>query len=494
MNNRNIAWVIIILVLSALACSLGGGGGDESASSQVSIGEEGSDASAPTQPPVVEDIETVEEETPTPEPEPEAVEFPGVMGLEQFDSYRANIIFEFTDASGDFMGDETTSQHQEILIEVNKNPEIWHQVNKIESEGAIEVDTESEAYYADDLAYTKAFDNWLAQAGLLGRSQFMNPGLFAHLPETALCDSEAETINGVSAIRCSFTEEDNVSYALDAAAIEGDVWIAEDGNYILKYVLDVEGLDLKGAFDSGGFEFFKTYDIVYELTDINEVTIELPAEAQGADLVDSTSTLDEKSGLAALEGGDVFFDAFAGMSYYSTADLESIVDFHLEDLAAAGWAAIPVESYVEEDGYALLVFEDKTGGILRVYAQRDLGHQGYFVSMTLPYDIPDFAGDDSSAGGAESGTSGSDFPLLDNAEEVNVLGGFVNYYTASDISSVVDFYRQQFSADGWEEDATASVVQPDTLGMLQFKKDGETLMMTAAKEDDGRTNVIIVAQ
>jgi len=168
-----------------------------------------------------------------------------------------------------------------------------------------------------------------------------------------------------------------------------------------------------------------------------------------------------------------------------------------------GYQELPEESYVE-DGYALLVFEDETGGILRVFIQKDLGGKGYFVTATLPFENPNlFGGEseggsevDSGSGGASGagGASASEFPVLDDAEEITSLGGFVTYYSATDIPSTIEFYRQALSAEGWEEDSAQTLIQPDTLGMMQFKKDDETVMVTITKEEGGRTNIIVVTQ
>ena len=263
MKKQIFTWAMIVFLVPLLACSLGGGG-DESASSQASLGGESSEEAAPTQVPVVEDIEEVQEETPTPETSgPETVEFPGVLGVEEFDSYQATIVMEFAGATGEAFADVPTDQRQETFLEVIQEPDTWHQEFSIQSTGAFDVDITTEYYYIDDVNYTLASGNWIAQEGLAGRVQFSHPSLVAPLPETALCDTEPETINGISVIHCTFTEEDNVADSLDAANIEGEVWIAEDGGYVVKYILDAEQLDLKGGF-SGGYEYFETYTIDYK--------------------------------------------------------------------------------------------------------------------------------------------------------------------------------------------------------------------------------------
>jgi hypothetical protein len=60
MKKNNLFWVVMIGLISTLACSLLGGGGSESAASNVSLGEsEPAEAAAPIEAPVVEDVEEV---------------------------------------------------------------------------------------------------------------------------------------------------------------------------------------------------------------------------------------------------------------------------------------------------------------------------------------------------------------------------------------------------------------------------------------------------
>jgi len=487
MRKQLFTWMMIVLMVPTLACGLFGGG-EESASSAVSLGEDTEESAEPTQPPVVEDVEEISEE-PTPEPaEPESAPFAGSIGLDQFDSYRTNITLQFTGATGEASGDQTTDQRQDIVLEVVKSAQIWHQAIQIQAEGAINTDVETESYYVDGVTYTQTFDNWIAQDGLLGRSQFSNPRLYTALPETALCNTEPENVNGISTIHCTFTEQDQVANSLEGAErIQGDVWIAEEGNYVVKYELAAQNLALKGLF-TGGFEQFETYNLSYELLDTNNVSIELPAEAQGTEPIANPDTADS-SGLAAPDGAEVFVDSFAGMNYFSTDDLSSIADFHLETLPAAGWQAVPEESY-RDDGYALLIFENEEG-VLRVFIQQDLGEEGYFVSATLPFDQPGLgSGGDTgdSTGGSTAGAADVDLPLLDDAEDVFSAGGITTYFTPSDMTTVVDFYREELTVAGWTEDTTSSYVD-DATAILTFNNNGTTLLISATAGDDGRISV-----
>lgn len=479
-----VLWAVLIFLLPALACSLGGGG-SESASSNVSLGGDDTEAAAPTEPPVEEDIEQTQAETPTPEPaEPESQPLAATVGMEQFDSFRANMFLEFTGAKGESTGDKTTDQRQDYLIEATKNPRVRHQIITIKSQGAVQTDSTSESFFVDDVTYTKSVGNWIAQPKLMGLSQFANPETFVSLPETAICGDQPEDVNGVSAIKCTFTEQDNVSKGLDAATIQGTVWVAQNGNYVVKYELEAQQVNLKGAF-SGGYEQFSTYNLGYELVDANssDINISLPAEAQGTQVIDASIT-PGSSGLATPDGAEIFVDSEFGLNYFANTDLPAIVNFHRQQLTSAGWTELADESYVDDNLQALLVFENETG-LLRVFVSKDI-EGGYFVSITLPYDAPGLSG-----GGSDS--SGGSLPILDDATDKVSSGPVTTYYTASSVAEAVAFYRAELPAQGWTEN-TATSLTGDANALLTFEKEGATLTVSINQESEGRVNVNLIQQ
>jgi hypothetical protein len=109
------------------------------------------------------------------------------------------------------------------------------------------------------------------------------------------------------------------------------------------------------------------------------------------------------------------------------------------------------------------------------------------ITITAP-EIDSAAGDSGVESGAE-GTNTGDMPVLEDAEEVMSMAGFTNYYTQAAIADVVDYYRQELPAMGWIENAGPAYTD-ESNALLNFEKDGQTLMLTVTLED-GRTSVII---
>jgi hypothetical protein len=149
-----------------------------------------------------------------------------------------------------------------------------------------------------------------------------------------------------------------------------------------------------------------------------------------------------------------------------------------------------------DDQNALLAFENEEG-ILRVFVQKDLGDEGYFVSITLPFEEPILGDGSGSTGDATTGggaaTDAPDVPILDDATELFAAGQVVTYYTASEVADVLNFYREELTALGWTENA-ATAFSDDSTGLLTFEKDGVTLTLAVSKESEGRVNVNVIQQ
>jgi hypothetical protein len=131
-----------------------------------------------------------------------------------------------------------------------------------------------------------------------------------------------ETINGVP----------TAHYKLDVSGLEtmgylngnGDVWVAEPGNYVVKYTFQATGTD-KWFGGSSNTEGTIKWD--YEVSDINQpIDIQAPADCGGAaeDIPMMTDAQDQA--------------AFGDMSTYSTpSSFEDVVAFYEKEMKANGW-------------------------------------------------------------------------------------------------------------------------------------------------------------
>jgi hypothetical protein len=130
----------------------------------------------------------------------------------------------------------------------------------------------------------------------------------------------SETINGVATDHYTFDER--AIGGVDVADATGEVWVASEGGYVIKYVLTVEaGADFFGEGRQG------TTSLDYALTDINQpITVALPADCP-AGMVDAPLLPD------AVEAVHV-----PGLiSYTTSTSTADAAAFYQEQLPTLGW-------------------------------------------------------------------------------------------------------------------------------------------------------------
>ena len=133
-----------------------------------------------------------------------------------------------------------------------------------------------------------------------------------------------ETINGVP----------TVHYKVDASSLnalgylngDGDVWVADPGDYVVKYTMQATATGKESFFGSTLGEGTFKWD--YEVSDVNQpINIQPPENCGGAseDIPMMSDAQDQAS--------------MGGMSTYSTASaLKDVVAFYEKEMKAKGWA------------------------------------------------------------------------------------------------------------------------------------------------------------
>lgn len=132
-----------------------------------------------------------------------------------------------------------------------------------------------------------------------------------------------ETVNGVP----------TVHYKVDASGLEtlgylnsdGDVWVAEPGNYVVKYTFQAKATGKDSLFGSAMGEGTIKWD--YEVTEVNQpITIQAPENCGGA--AEDIPMMSDAQDQAAM----------GGMSTYSTpSKLADAVAFYEKEMKAKGW-------------------------------------------------------------------------------------------------------------------------------------------------------------
>ena len=128
-----------------------------------------------------------------------------------------------------------------------------------------------------------------------------------------------ERVNGVMCRHYKFDEK-GLTWGTFARA-EGEVWVAVEGDYVVKYMLQADGKDPVGGDDEGHIEW------EYEVRDVNQpITIEPPAGCSAA----------ESEFPIMPDAADV--TTMSGMVMYTSAStFDQVQAFYQEQMPANGW-------------------------------------------------------------------------------------------------------------------------------------------------------------
>jgi hypothetical protein len=221
----------------------------------------------------------------------EAVPFTATPGLERLKSYRMNFEADFDGtqqsrpASGTING----------LFEVTKDPSAQHWLINTSGEtlrqlvpvGSVEL------YSIEDTMHFQNPQNgsWMSLPKFLVDGMLpegiSNPEDSIELPQTAVLQPGQEIVNALATRRYTFGPDDVAVHGARFESVDGTIWVAVDGEFVVKYEADVTGQF--EDFAVGGLRFLDegTLSMMYELNDVNgEFTIEAPVQSSGFSLGD----------------------------------------------------------------------------------------------------------------------------------------------------------------------------------------------------------------
>lgn len=174
-----------------------------------------------------------------------------------------------------------------------------------------------------------------------------------------------ETVNGIPAVH----------YKLDVTGLEtmgylngdGDVWVAEPGNYVVKYTFQATGTDKLFGMGTGKNE--GTIKWNYEITDANQpIDIKAPENCGGA--AEDIPMMADATNQA----------AFGGTSTYSSpSKFADVVAFYEKEMKAKGWTE--AEGGMSSDGLSMKNYT-KDGRSVQVMITADTSANTTSVMIT----------------------------------------------------------------------------------------------------------------
>jgi outer membrane lipoprotein-sorting protein len=251
--------------------------------------------------------------------------------LEGLDSYRMRFTMTFEGTDGD---GETVQSTLEMEVEYVRDPFAMRVAISGSDEDIGLAGETMEMVQIGDQQYTVFEGQCMVTPA---DESFTDMGLFE--TEDLLSDIESahrvmpdETVNGVACRHYKFDEQSTVGFS----SANGEIWVAVDGNYLVKYTLEADGKNPIND-EEGHVEW------VYELRDINApITIEPPAgcESVGSEF----PMMPDATNVMMMEGT---------VMYESASAFDDVLAFYQDEMVAAGWTS--EDSFVGE-GVASLTY------------------------------------------------------------------------------------------------------------------------------------------
>lgn len=360
-------WIVLTLLLVLALMLAACGGGEEPSPAEAPEQPAATEAAAeptPTPPPPTP---TPEPPTPTPEPEADDEELTltaeQLATLEDLDSYRSYTLLTY---QGTDEGGQALDVSMEIRSEYTKDPEArafaMTGTGVTPDAPADQVET-IEFYQVGDAMYAQFEGQWVqlsASESPLSDpdAQFLtNTGvLFSDLEGLRRVRPDEE-INGVDSQHYEFDER-NLDTMLDPSVdedveVSGEVWIAKDGGFVTRYVMDAE---IKQSGSLMAPELAQgTLRMEFELSDVNQdFVIDLPTEATGSLSLPGF----EEGDFPVPDGASVTLASSEGTMMETELTPEEIQAFYEEALGELGWTADEEESAIFGDFGNLIFTKD----------------------------------------------------------------------------------------------------------------------------------------
>jgi hypothetical protein len=276
------------------------------------------------------------------------------FGLDALTSYRASLTISFT---GTVSGQSQSWSMTKVLLYSQAAAATQSTTGTI---GTGAPDAPTQEWEVNGVAYTIAADSGCSATGTAGAASLRDRSEPAAslLGVVGAEETGTETVNGAQAEHATFDER-----ALGLAGLThstGELWVAADAGYLVKYALAMEGnADYFGEGTEG------TASWAYELTDANRpVAIDVPG-ACPAGRIDAPL----------VSGAESVVNEPGVITYQTSAGIADVVAFYQGRAAELGWIltdgplttdAVGVIEYSVADG-ALTIFAQAGGDSTKVF-------------------------------------------------------------------------------------------------------------------------------
>ena len=278
-----------------------------------------------------------------------------------------------------------------------------------------------------------------------------------------------------------YTFDERALGAPEISESSGEMWIALDGDYLVRFALVTSGDE---SYFGEGIEGTLTWD--YQLTDINQpLEIQLPRDCPpgllDVPLPPDASNVVRAPGIA---------------SFNTSAAVEDVLVFYQELAAASGGqatsqpavaASSAIFGFTQEDQSLMVIISSETDPTRVIIFQLDDP-----ALLAIADAVPDTSGTESSTQTpsgecvAEAGT----MLMLPDASQVQTMSGVLSYMTATSVEDAVAFYEEQIATFGGQ--VTSPMPTSNMMAMLNATQGGQVFSITIIAMGN-TTNVTITS-
>ncbi len=378
-------WLLLLILLVSLALGLVACGGDEE----------------PTSPPAVESTQVSEVESTEPPSSEESTqatesveptEAPEVVEEQEFDASSLSSTTELTSyrsamritTVADTDGREE-KQTIEFIIEYTSEPVAQHMMMSGGEVAAASEDETIDMYLVGGTMYMKMGGQWVSMPAT--EDDIDNDAIIT--PDSLLSDlcgwknEGREEIDGVKVQHWSFDKGDydkcsvlegfmGLGQLTDAG---GDLYVAEDDNYVALMDIFYEGEDLDLGLGQGEEgTTAQRIEIHYEMTDVNEpFTIEAPAEAlEASSLPDDIPFPDDAADVTNM---------FGMITFSSAQTPDAVFEFYKAEMPNNGWTENSAEAM---PGLWTLDYAKDGRTVTIMISEDDAGNASVLITVTEP--------------------------------------------------------------------------------------------------------------
>lgn len=291
----------------------------------------------------------------------------------------------------------------------------------------------------------------------------------------------AETINGVKA---SHYKLDAGSFGMDGKDVQGDVWIADSGGYVVKLTMTVKGGEAVFGKDREG-----TQTLTYELTGINSTDpVKLPE-----------GCLPVLTNIPLMPDASNVYRVPDFLRYDTKSTGESVLEFYRKELAAKGWQGGDVHPN-GSDGQILSFTHSVDPDGIHISVTKGTGVQMVSVSkVRAPLESEKSEAENNPAPQTigepiEPAKAGlpADVPIYTGAKDFTGIEGRRLEFSVTDpVEKVKEFYSTVLKKAGWSLMAIPSAT-PESPQM--FRKGSQVIVIQLTSLDKGTSVAITKAK